>query len=413
MLEEDDDTTILSKIIDSDNDGLDDRLIEGNSKTASIRDILNRIEHLHIENIPEKILLRMQSNLEEKKNHFLTEAKKLEQALHILLLQGDYHALAETRKSLRWYKQQTDELSSEQQHIEHCLQEKRMHQRLDTVLSPKGHRILNWTSIILTIFVLILLVIDFQNTPTDTHALNSWNIFLIDSACCLFFISEFILRYRAADNKRWFLKNHWIDLLTSIPIPPADTSRLLRLGRSIRILKLIRVLRLFRLLKILRAMLFLSKTITRVQDILDVKTMKRSLQWAVSIIIVGAIVITKLEGSSSNNAVSTLHDSLWWSFSTVVTGGYADLYNPISIGGQLITSMLVIAGMIFVGVFTATLTSMYVGEDASELEHQNDELFIRVTKLEEKINQMHEQLFTQQFNSTEKTACQSENDVVD
>ena len=31
-------------------------------------------------------------------------------------------------------------------------------------------------------------------------------------------------RYRAADNKRWFLKNHWIDLLTSIPIPPTELS---------------------------------------------------------------------------------------------------------------------------------------------------------------------------------------------
>lgn len=185
-----------------------------------------------------------------------------------------------------------------------------MHKQLDKVLSPKGHRILNWTSIVLTIFVLFLLFIDFQNTPTDTHILNAWNLFLIDSMCCVFFLGEFVLRYRSADNKKWFLKNHWIDLLTSIPIPPADTSRLLRLGRSIRVLKLVRVLRLFRLLKILRAMLFLSRTITRVQDILDVKTMKRSMQWAVSIFIVGAI-ITKLEGSSGVNGVSTLHNSLW------------------------------------------------------------------------------------------------------
>lgn len=411
---EDDDTAILSRIVDSDNDGLDDRLIEGSSTTTSIRDVLNRIEHLQIENIPEKILLRMQSNLEEKKNNLLEEATKMERTLHVLLLQGDYHALAETRKSLRWYKQKTDELSSEQQHLEHCLQEKRLHRQLDTVLSPKGHRILNWISIILTIFVLILLFIDFQNSPTDTHILNSWNIFLIDSVCCVFFLSEFVLRYRSADDKKWFIKNHWVDLLTSIPIPPADTSRLLRLGRSIRVLKLVRVLRLFRLLKILRAMLFLSKTITRIQDILDVKTMKRSMQWAISIIIVGAIIITKLEGTSNGNGVSTLHDSLWWSFSTVVTGGYADLYNPTSVGGQLITSILVIAGMIFVGVFTATLTSMYVGEDASEIEHQNDELFSRITELEEQINQLHIVLLRQQQPSVpEKTTCQSKNDVVD
>jgi hypothetical protein len=161
-------------------------------------------------------------------------------------------------------------------------------------------------------------------------------------------------------------------------------------------------------------MLFLSKTITRIQDILDVKTMKRSMQWAISIIIVGAIVITKLEGSTGANGVSTIHDSLWWSFSTVVTGGYADLYNPTSVGGQAITSILVIAGMIFVGVFTATLTSMYVGEDASEIEHQNGELSSRITQLEEQISEIHTLLLIQrQSNASEKTACQSKSDVVD
>lgn len=81
---EDDDTAILSRIVDSDNDGLNDRLVEGTSNTSSIRDVLSRIEHLHIENIPEKILLRMQSNLEEKKNQFLNEATKMERTLHVL-----------------------------------------------------------------------------------------------------------------------------------------------------------------------------------------------------------------------------------------------------------------------------------------------------------------------------------------
>lgn len=90
------------------------------------------------------------------------------------------------------------------------------------------------------------------------------------------------------------------------------------------------------------------------------------------------------------------------------------MYNPTSIGGQLITSILVIAGMIFVGVFTATLTSMYVGEDASDIQHQNRELSARLTQLEEQISEMHTLLIIQrQSNVSEKTACQSKSDVVD
>ena len=203
-------------------------------------------------------------------------------------------------------------------------------------------------------------------------------------------MSEFWFRYKCADDKRWFWKTHWIDFITSIPIPPANSSRILRLGRAIRFIRLLRALRLFRLLRLLKAFLFLSKGITSLQDVLDVKTMKRSLNWALGVIILGALVISRLEGSIAPETISSFGDSLWWSFSTVVTGGYADLYNPSTVKGQLLTSILVLAGMILIGVFTATLTSLYVGEDTDEIEHQNKELVSRLENMEKEIQKLHD-----------------------
>ena len=52
---------------------------------------------------------------------------------------------------------------------------------------------------------------------------------------------------------------------------------------------------------------------------------------------------------------------------------FADLHNPLSIGGQILTCIVVISGMVL-GVFTATLTSLYVGEYTEELEQSNSEL---------------------------------------
>ena len=47
----------------------------------------------------------------------------------------------------------------------------------------------------------------------------------------------------------------------------------------------------------------------------------------------------------------------------MVTGGFADIHNPTSVVGKVLTVMLVIGGMVLVGVFTATLTSVLVRDD--------------------------------------------------
>ena len=57
-----------------------------------------------------------------------------------------------------------------------------------------------------------------------------------------------------------------------------------------------------------------------------------------------------------------------------MTGGYADIHNPETASGRILTVFLVITGMVLVGVFTATLTSILVKDkdslSAEELEEQ-------------------------------------------
>ncbi|MEM7385615.1 MAG: potassium channel family protein, partial [Verrucomicrobiota bacterium] len=62
-------------------------------------------------------------------------------------------------------------------------------------------------------------------------------------------------------------------------------------------------------------------------------------------------------------AVDGFFPGLWWSFTTLVTGGFGDIYNPQTLLGRLLTVFLVIAGMVLVGVFTATLTTILVGKE--------------------------------------------------
>ena len=192
---------------------------------------------------------------------------------------------------------------------------------------------------------------------------------------------EFYLRYNFAENKKWFVRNNWIDLVTSIPIPDGGA---LRYGRTLR---LARLLRIARLLRVIRILFFFWKGFDKFSEVMDVKLMKKSFKGVLLVIILGAFFIWYQEGDS-NSSVGTFAESIWWSFTTVVTGGFADIYNPQTEFGRILTVFLIITGMILAGVFTATLTTIMTGEeneDLSIMQQNLDERLAKLEKVQEKI----------------------------
>ena len=147
-----------------------------------------------------------------------------------------------------------------------------------------------------------------------------------------------------------------------------------------------------RFLRFLRLFFLLWRGMDKLQDVIDVKLMKRTLRWAVTVMVIGALLVYQIEGSSppgsgadGDNAVSSYPLALWWSFTTVVTGGFGDIHNPETASGQVLTAILVVMGMVLIGVFTATLTSLFLGEQSEEIEKLQEELGVRLDRLTEKI----------------------------
>jgi len=215
------------------------------------------------------------------------------------------------------------------------------------------------------IMVLIVLVVGMMmyellaGPPPEVTMVLDW----IDIVACCIFLADFTWRHRLAESKSWYWRRYWLDFITSIPLPSAHT---LRLGRTVRLVRLVRVLRIARLARILRVLLFFWRGMDKLAAAFDVRLMRRSVNILLAILFIGALGIWLVEGAPTADGVEDFGQSMWWSFTTVVTGGFGDIYNPDSVGGRILTGGLVIAGMVVVGIFTATLTSLLVREgDAS------------------------------------------------
>jgi voltage-gated potassium channel len=253
-------------------------------------------------------------------------------------------------------------------------------------------QILEATVLVLVFVVLALLLYEMLHPMLSAEARR--RILLIDTACCVVFLTEFALRHRCAQSKRWFWRTYWIDFVTSIPMPDAlllRTGRMFRVARITRAARAARAARLLRLIRAARLVLFFWRGMDKLYDVLNVRLMKRSLLLGVIILLIGAAIIFVAEGMNGDqNAVDTPPEALWWSFTTVVTGGFGDIHNPSSAAGQLTTVVLVLAGMTVVGVFTATLTALLVGDESEEIEVLQQSLGEQLAALDERVERLSE-----------------------
>ena len=55
----------------------------------------------------------------------------------------------------------------------------------------------------------------------------------------------------------------------------------------------------------------------------------------------------------------SLIESIWWSFVTATTVGYGDI-SPVSLGGRIIASMLMLVGIGTIGMLTGTIATYFL-----------------------------------------------------
>ena len=341
-----------------------------------MRYVKRKVDRYQLQELPVETLVRMDAELADRQAELVACASELEEKIDRGLKDGRGLIIAELRSKVRRYVKEHREIGQERSKIHDARQQRILEDRMIRVLgSKKRVQMLEWFIITLILGVVGMLIYDLAHPdlPTRTRVI----IGAIDVAACLVFLAEFFFRHHHAESKRWFWRRHWIDFFTSIPLPHIPQAQLARFGRLARVARLTRVMRLARLLRVLRVVFFFWRGMDKLQDVLDVRLMKKSLLITVVILILGAALIWVSEaGMANTDGVESFGESIWWSFTTVVTGGFGDIHNPQTLAGRIVTVVLIIVGMIVVGIFIATLTSVLVG-DESELLISNQKALAR------------------------------------
>jgi len=90
-----------------------------------------------------------------------------------------------------------------------------------------------------------------------------------------------------------------------------------------------------------------------------VKTGQAVVASAALLVWVGAVAVYNYENEAPGAVIASFGDALWWSVVTMTTVGYGDFY-PVTVGGRIVATGLMVTGIALLGVVTASVAAWFV-----------------------------------------------------
>jgi len=241
---------------------------------------------------------------------------------------------------------------------------------------PKEHvhaAITPWRAVMLVLCVYVLGAV-FADTAFDLPEEISRLISHFDTLVCLVFLGDFTYNFFTAKSKLSYLKWGWIDLLSSIPYVPW-----LRWGRSVSLIRMLRILRAARSVKVILQVLFVNPVKGTLASVALI---------SFALVIFSSIAILNCETAPDSN-IRTASDALWWSFVTISTVGYGDLY-PVTFPGRILAAIMMMAGVGLFGTFTAYVASFFLEQGEQEERKREKAILEELRLIREKLECLEE-----------------------
>ena len=198
------------------------------------------------------------------------------------------------------------------------------------------------------------------------HAIN-WIVWLA-------FCAEYVGKLLLAPDWRRQVRAALFDLVIILLSPPFLVPDAMQGARAIRVL---------RLLRFVRAAAVAAIGLREAAQGLRHKSFHYVALITAVVIGLGAIGIYAVE-HGQNNSIQSVGDALWWAIVTTTTVGYGDV-SPVTGEGRLIAVALMVVGIGFIGVFTATITSFFLTPDRTSEQNSVEE---RLARIERKLDEL-------------------------
>jgi len=203
----------------------------------------------------------------------------------------------------------------------------------------------------ITIQILIILsIISFsiETVPDLSEDVQRYlNIF--EKFTVAIFSIEYLVRIYTADKKLKYIFSFYgiVDLLAILPF-------YLSYFIDLRSIKAFRLFRLFRLFKLVRY----NKTLDKFQRALINSKEDFIIFFTFTLIIfyLASVGIYYCEHEAQPDHFSSIFDSMWWAVATLTTVGYGDVY-PITAGGKIFTTVMLLIGLGVVGIPAGIISS--------------------------------------------------------
>jgi voltage-gated potassium channel len=242
-----------------------------------------------------------------------------------------------------------------------------MWQQLDS--GRVTHRF-EWVILVATLAVIPVMVIELEASSSGAREVA----FVVNWLIWAIFVAELAFILEVAPRKAVALKAHWLDAIIILVTAPA-------FGRLLAALRLVRLVRLLRLLR-------LTAVVTRAVQRERVVSSGATFRLVALLTLVIVVLSGSVEALVDSGEFHSTWDGIWWALETVTTVGYGDV--PVkAVDGRIIAMVVMLVGIGFLSVLTATIASYFVKTDRGD---ETEAIIAALGRLEAEVAELKQRL---------------------